>query len=249
MNDYYDDKEFSYDRYWQNRQYEHASEVMAIHRMLGDKKFAETADIGGGFGRLTKIVAEFSERVTLVEPSEKMRAMAKAFLQGLPNVKIVAGSAHATSLTNGSQNLVLSVRVLHHLTDLSPVFAEFSRITKPNGLLLVEYANALNIKARIRSLVSGKPILRTPVDLRSTANVIRHSIPFVNHHPEVVGKLLLQNHFTIKKVYSVSNLRMPWLKKILPIKLALALEYLLQKPLSWLYFGPSIFLLCERVDI
>lgn len=249
MSDFYDDKEFSYDRYWQHREYEHASEVLAIHRLLSKKKFARAADIGGGFGRLTKILAKYSEEVTLVEPSNRMRGMAKDFLRDISNAKIVAGSAKATSLTNASQNLVVSVRVLHHITDLPPVFSEFARITKPHGLLLIEFANSLNIKARLRSLISGKPILRTPIDLRSAGNIKRQSIPFVNHHPEVIFKLLVQNNFRVKQILSVSNLRSPFLKKLLPTQLVITLEYFLQIPLSWLYFGPSIFILSERVDI
>lgn len=249
MNDYYNDKEFSYDRYWQNRNYEHDSEVMAINRLLGDKKFANIADIGGGFGRLTKVLEEFGEEITLVEPSEKMRAMAKKYLEGLSNVKIIAGSTENTTLTKGSQNLVISVRVMHHLTDLSDTISEFSRITKPNGLLILEFANSLNIKARIRSLITGKPIMLTSVDLRSQSNIKRQSIAFVNHHPDTVVKLLTQNKFLIKNKLSVSNFRSPFLKKILPTKILIVLEYLTQNLLSKAYFGPSIFILAQRVDI
>lgn len=249
MEEYYNDQEFSYDRYWQNREYEHQSEVIAIQRMLSGKKFANTVDIGGGFGRLTKILAEISEEVTLVEPSAKMRTMAKDFLQSIPHVNLVSGSAVKTTLPTNSQNLVVSVRVLHHLTDLEPVLHEFARITKPKGLVLIEFANSLNIKARLRSLINGKPIMRTPIDLRSSSNIKRQSIAFVNHHPDTVLKLLEKNNLHIKKMLSVSNLRSPFLKKYLPRPLLMAVEYLLQFPLSWAYFGPSIFVLCEKVDI
>lgn len=249
MNDFYNDSDFFYDQYWQNRQYEHQSEVMAISRLVKNKKFANASDIGGGFGRLCRYLTEISERVTLVEPSDKMRSMAKSYLKSYENVKIVNGSSDQTSLPNASQNLLISVRVLHHLPDISSTIAEFSRVVKPNGFVIVEFANSLNIKARIRSLLTGKKITMLPIDLRSPENIKRGSIPFVNHHPKSVLQQLEKNGFAIISRLSVSNFRISFLKKIMPTSLLLALEYLLQIPLGWLYFGPSVFILAQRIDI
>jgi len=249
MTEYYNDTEFSYDRYWQHRQYEHQSEVLAIKRLLKNKKFANSCDLGGGFGRLTRHLTNYSENITLVEPSQKMRAMAQKYLADIQNIKIIAGNTEKTTLPLASQNLVLSVRVMHHIPELNNTFTELSKIIKPNGLLVLEFANSLNIKARIRSWFSGHPITRIPLDLRSRANVTRQSIPFVNHHPDVILQELTTHNFIIKRKLSVSNLRSPFLKKFVPLPALIALEYLLQIPLSWLYFGPSIFILAQKVDI
>ncbi len=249
MNDYYNDTDFFYDKYWQDRRYEHQCEVLAINRLIGNKKFANACDIGGGFGRLSRYLTDFAEQVTLVEPSEKMRVMAKSFLKTFTDVKVVNGSADKTSLPESSQNLLISVRVLHHIPEIASTISEFARITKPNGYVIIEFANSLNIKSRIRSLFTGKKIPLTAIDLRSQENIKRGSISFVNHHPTTIFSELEKNGFAIKNRLSVSNFRIPFLKKIIPTPILLALEYLLQVPLGWLYFGPSIFVLAQRIDI
>ena len=35
---YYDDIEFDYDRFWTGRQYEHKSELLALHKLGGNYK-------------------------------------------------------------------------------------------------------------------------------------------------------------------------------------------------------------------
>src|SRR3990167_9361785 len=118
MSSFYDDPEFSYDQYWQNRSYEHQCEVLAIQKLLAGKHFETAADIGGGFGRLTKIIRDYADQVLLVEPSAKMRQMAKA--QRPKGIKAQDGTIEKTKLEDQSQDLVTAFRVLHHIPDLKP---------------------------------------------------------------------------------------------------------------------------------
>jgi hypothetical protein len=55
--DYYDDPAFNYERWWAGREYEHKAEVIAIRRLLRGSHFGHAVDVGGGFGRLSIVLA------------------------------------------------------------------------------------------------------------------------------------------------------------------------------------------------
>ena len=242
MRSAYDDGSFSYSTYWLGRQYEHRSEVIALRRLLKGRRFPRAVDVGGGYGRLTPTLADYCQAVSVVEPSTKLRAVAAK------NFPVVAGTAQDTNLPASSQDLVASIRVLHHLPDLSPTFSEFFRILKPGKFLVIEFANSANFKARVRSFLNNRPLLLVPVDIRSPQNIKKKTIPFVNHHPLTVLKLLRRHGFRPLQILSVSNLRSTFLKRLFPLPLLLILESLTQSLLSSFYFGPSIFILATKVD-
>lgn len=246
MTAHYDDPAYSYAGYWQNRGYEHSAEIIAIRRLLTSCHFPALVDIGGGFGRLIPTLARYGSHLTLLEPSAKLRSQARKYLADLPRITVVSGTAEHTRLPAQSQNLAVIIRVFHHLPNLNPVFVELNRIIAPSGFVLFEFANSLHIKSQIKSLLTGTPILLTPLERRSPANIRRGTIDFVNHHPHTILKLLHQAGFTPIKILSVSNFRSPALKKTLPLKLLLILEEICQPLLSRLYFGPSIFILAQK---
>ncbi|MBI2587593.1 class I SAM-dependent methyltransferase [Candidatus Amesbacteria bacterium] len=242
MSAHYDDSAFSYTRYWQGREYEHQSEIIALNRLLSHLNFTTSADIGGGFGRLTPILARHSQKTLLIEPSARMRRLVPK------NQPVIAGTATHTHQPDASLDCAMLIRVLHHLPNLQPVFAEMARIIKPHSYLAIEFANSANFKSRLASWLSGQPILPTPVDLRSPGSIRKKYIHFVNHHPATVLKTLRLCHFEPLRLLSVSNFRSPLLKKILPLKFLLWLETISQSLLSGFYFGPSIFVLARRFD-
>jgi ubiquinone/menaquinone biosynthesis C-methylase UbiE len=243
---HYDDPNFSYVNYWQSRDYENLSEIEAINSLLKKQIFPQAADIGGGFGRLIPTILNFSKKVLLIEPSAKQRQIAKKSFTGIKTISVLPGTAEKTRLRDKSVSLITVIRVMHHLPDPLPAFNEFFRILKPDGILILEFANSKHFKAQILSLLTGKPILPIPIEKRSPSNIKKRTIEFVNHHPITIQKLLKRAGFEIDKTLSVSNFRSPTLKKILPIDLLVNLEKKVQSPLSGLYFGPSIFILARK---
>lgn len=239
---FYDDSEFSYLDYWKGRQYEHKSEIIALGTLLGTTTYGVIADIGGGFGRISKLLAKYAKQTILIEPALKQRTIAKEHLKGIPGVIIKPGTAEKTNLADQSVDMAVLIRVMHHLPDPDPALTEVHRILKNDGMAIIEFANSLNLKSRISSLISGKPILPAPIDKRRLVNIRKNTIPFVNHHPISFQKTLNRNGFRIVKMLSVSNLRG------LPIK-SLRLEKLLQPLLSTLFFGPSIFVLAKKTNL
>lgn len=247
MSSHYDDPDFFYDKYWQARDYEHSSEEIAIRSLIANQHFSKIADIGGGFGRLSKFLTPFSKKVVLVEPSQKQLNIAKEYLSGyLTLVDLQKGTAEKTCLPSSSVDMAIMVRVMHHLPDPMPAFAEISRILKPDGIFILEFANSTHFKAKIKAVLSGQPILLSPIERRSAANIRKQTIPFVNHHPSTLFKQLYKAGFTPIRTLSVSNFRSPFLKKFLPRPILLRLESCLQPMLSRFYFGPSIFILLRK---
>jgi ubiquinone/menaquinone biosynthesis C-methylase UbiE len=245
-NAFYNDDQFSYLTYWQSRKYEHESELFALKKLLGKQHFPSSTDLGGGYGRLSVFLSSISDHVNLIEPSSKQRQLAKSYLKSYPNVAILPGSDLQTELPSDSQDLVILVRVIHHLSDTSQVFAEINRILKPEGTAVIEFANSLNFKSKLRSMFMNQIISKSPIDLRSAQNQNQHTILFSNHHPETILKSLHAHNLLPQSQLSVSNFRSPLLKKIIPLPILLFLEKIAQTLLSSLYYGPSIFVLVKK---
>lgn len=235
-NQYDDDYKHNYLDYWKGREYENESEAIVLRSILKGKKFKHAIDVGGGFGRISKLLSEYAEKVSLVEPSKQQLEIAKDFLQKIDNVESVLSGAHKMPFEDGSVDLALVFRVIHHLPDPSEEFAEIARVLKKDGTFIIEFANSTHFKNRIEFGLKGKRISREPIDISSPGA----DIPFVNHHPKTVQKLLAHNGFELVNKYSVSNLRMPIFKKVLPRGIMLSLERIMQRPFSFVNFGPSV---------
>ena len=145
--------------------------------------------------------------------------------------------------------MVVIIRVMHHLKKLEESISVLSRIVKKGGYLILEYPNKRNWKAIIKEALQGNltfPLDIFPKDLRSKKSVRLKKLPFFNYHPDKIQSLLTAQGFSIIEKRSVSNLRSGPLKKALSIDTLLFLEKYLQRPLAFLSFGPSIFILARK---
>lgn len=241
--DQYNDPEHNYLDYWDERQYEHDAEEIAIRRMLKNKRFGHIVDVGGGYGRICPILKRFADQVTLAEPSSQQLDIAKDFLGGKKGIDMVLAQADKLPFKDESIDLVTVVRVIHHLPDPTEEFAEIARILKPGGYLFIEFANYANFKNRLKYVLKAKRMPHEPVDISTHDS----DIPFVNHNPKTVRKQLAHAGLQVEKVLSVSNLRSTKLKKMFSKGTLLALERAAQVPLAKSYFGPStVYLLKKR---
>ncbi|MDE1941476.1 MAG: hypothetical protein KGI66_05120, partial [Patescibacteria group bacterium] len=68
----------------------------------------------------------------------------------------------------------------------------------------------------------------------------------VNHVPHEISLILTTVGFNILAKKSVSNLRWPLLKKVLPASVLLFVEKRVQRPLAGIWFGPSAYFLARR---
>lgn len=246
--DQYDDLSHNYLRYWDGREYENAAEEMAIRRLLKNKHFNKTIDVGGGYGRLSVLLEEFANEVTLVEPSRQQLDIADEFLKDHPGIDKQLMQADDLKFDDGSVDLAIMVRVMHHLPDPSAELKEIHRVLADNGLFILEVANYSHFRNRMKYFMRGKLLPKQPVDIRSAKNKLKDEIKFVNHNPKTVTKQLAHAGFKVIKTLSVSNLRSPTLKKIIPRSGLLMTENILQPTLSKMYFGPSVFFLVKKAN-
>jgi ubiquinone/menaquinone biosynthesis C-methylase UbiE len=245
--DQYNDPSHNYLHYWDGRDYENAAEEMAIKRLLKGKHFKKAVDVGGGFGRLCVLLEEYADNVTLAEPSQQQLDIAKDFLKDHPQVDRKLMQADDLKFSDGSMDLVTMIRVMHHLPNPEAELAEISRILSRDGYAIIEVANYAHGRNRLKHLLKGKKLPLEPVDIRSEANKQKKGeIAFVNHNPHTVIRQLAHAGLKVERVLSVSNLRSPGLKRIMPKGAMLAVENLLQSSLASTFFGPSVFFLVKK---
>ncbi|MEO5627673.1 MAG: class I SAM-dependent methyltransferase [Candidatus Saccharimonadales bacterium] len=244
--DQYNDPKHNYLHYWEGRDYENSAEVIAIKRFLKGKRFKQAVDIGGGYGRLSVLLSEFADKVTLAEPSQQQLDIAKGFLKDYPQIDRKLMQADDLKFADSSVDLIMMIRVMHHLPDPNPAFKEVTRALSDDGYYLLEIANYSHAQNRLKHAVKLQKMPTQPVDIRSAENRKASEIAFVNHNPKTVIKQLAHAGLKVEKTLSVSNLRSPALKKIVPESIMLSLEKVMQPSLAKMYFGPSTFLLVRK---
>jgi ubiquinone/menaquinone biosynthesis C-methylase UbiE len=246
---YYDDKDFNYEDYWANRDYEHLSEVKAIDKLLKGRHFKLALDYGGGYGRLSEPILKVSDKLIVSDPSTQQLDMAKAKHKGQKNVDYMLLTEEGKiPLVDKQLDLLLMIRVSHHLPIIDPTFKEINRVLEKGGLAVIEIANQAHIRNRTKSYLRLKKLSNEPVTVGTVANGIKDTTPFVNHNPNTIKNQLKESNFKILKTLSVSNLRSRSVKKMIGVKSMIKLEDKLQSTLSPLLFGPSIFFLVQKTD-
>lgn len=244
--DQYDNDNYNYLNYWSGRDYEHASEELAIKRFLKDSHFKNAADIGGGYGRLCVLLKNYSDHVTLAEPSKAQLDIAKNFLKDFKDIDQKLMQADDLKFDDESLDLITMIRVMHHLPNPIPELSEIYRVLSKDGIFILEVANYAHARNRVKHLLKRTKLPTEPVDIRSAENQREEEIAFVNHNPKTVIKQLDKVGFRVEKVLSVSNLRSPGLKKVVPQAVMLNLERVMQPTLARTYFGPSVFFLLKK---
>jgi ubiquinone/menaquinone biosynthesis C-methylase UbiE len=246
--DQYNDEKHNYLRYWDGRDYENESERIALRRLLKGKHFKHAADIGGGYGRLCVFLKDYAEQVTLAEPSQQQLDIGKDFLKNQKGIDMVLTQADDLKFKDKSLDLITMIRVMHHLPDPTTEFSEIKRVMTDDAYFILEIANYTHALNRVRHFLKGEKLPTEPVDIRSKKNRTKDEIAFVNHNPRTVIKQLAHEGLKVESILSVSNLRSPGIKKVLPQAVMLSFEKVMQKPLAKSFFGPSTFLVIRKAQ-
>src|ERR1035438_3538154 len=109
-----------------------ADAIAFLERECGLTSQSRVADIGSGTGLLSEPFLRFGCEVDGVEPNAEMRAAGQRLLAGWPRFHSIAGRAEATTLPNGSADLVSAGQAFHWF-DSDAARTEFRRILKPGG--------------------------------------------------------------------------------------------------------------------
>lgn len=243
---------YNYTSFWIGREYEHKSEVVALRAFLHKiHKIKTILDVGGGYGRLVPNYLFRARKAILSDPSSKLLKIARETFKGEKKLNFI----HATLSTLPSKirrhtiDVVVMVRVVHHISNLDVAFEDIGKLLKPHGYLIVEYANKRHLKATIKEMLGGNfmfPFDVEPVDIRSEINKKDKTIPFLNYHPDTIDALLEKHGYQIIEKRSVSNIRSTFLKSVLPVDFLVTLDRFTQRLFAGIAFGPSVFVLARK---
>lgn len=90
------------------------------------------ADVGSGTGILSQLFLGHGNPVFGIEPNAEMRVAGERYLANYARFKSVEGTAEATTLNDGSIDVIVAGNAFHWF-DRGPTRDEFIRILKPDG--------------------------------------------------------------------------------------------------------------------
>ena len=231
----YEDSTYRTD-FWEGRgrDYEDQIERGVLQRWLPSSG-ERLLEIGAGFGRLTNEYSGFKQVVLLDYSFSQLQYAREHF--GDDGYVFVAANAYKLPFQPGVFDGATMIRVIHHMADANLVLSQVRRVLTPEATFVLEHANKRNLKAIIRYAM-----------LRQVWNPFSHDpVEFVDlnfdFHPDHIKKTLESNQLAVKERIPVSYLRLGILKRIMPTRLMVMTDRLLQK--TGLLYSPSVFVKAE----
>lgn len=215
------------------REYEDCTEAIALQRLL-PKGGRLMLELGAGAGRNTQRYLGF-DRIVLLDYSRTQLERAQQRLGKSDKYMYVAADVYRLPFIDGLFDAATVIRVLHHMADAPKALGQVKNVLGSNGILILEYANKLNLKAILRYLVGRQkwsPFSLEPVE-------------FVNlnfdFHPKSIRNWLEHLGFSIEKTLTLSYFRVGLLKRLVPTSILVSLDSLLQWTGNWWQLSPSVF--------
>jgi len=247
----YELNNYSYDTFWVGRSYENQAELALLETIIKSVPNSQKQimmDIGGGYGRLTQLIAPHFRKAILADYSMIELSHGQKLLQQKGNVEFLALNAYCIPLKDNALDFIMSVRLIHHLAEPQLFFDQIARVLKPGGTFILEAAHKRHIVAFIKALIKGKLS-----DFWSSRPVK------IEHNPKdsqgiKAGQVSIVYAFGMKEIIEIANksglelvrtmpcsfFRHPLFKKIIPGSLLITFEKIMQK-LTFLTITPSIF--------
>jgi SAM-dependent methyltransferase len=222
-------------RFWegQGRDYEDQAERVALRRLMPPTG-STLIEIGAGFGRLAGEYTGY-DKVVLFDYSRSLLREAQAHWGHDPRFIYVAGNWYEMPFVNGRFATIVQIRTLHHAADAPALFTQLARIAQPGGSYILEFANKQNLKA----------ILRYGLRRQEWSPFDREPVEFValnfDFHPCWIRQQLELAGFHPGRTLTVSYFRLGALKRLVPIRLLVGLDRLIQLTGRWWQLSPSVF--------
>jgi SAM-dependent methyltransferase/DNA-directed RNA polymerase subunit RPC12/RpoP len=228
--------------FWgQGREYEDAVERAAL-RVLLPPTGRRLIEIGGGYGRLADLYRGYDEVVLFDYALSQLRQgyelWGEAGPGGRPRYTYVAGDFYRLPFAPGLFDTVTIVRTLHHAADAPAVLQGVAQILAPGGTFVLEFASKHNLKALLRYMVRRQdwsPFDREPVEF-ATLNF--------DFHPAWMRARLSEAGLRVQDVRTVSHFRLGLLKRLVPTRVLVALDRLLQPTGKLWQLTPSVLVRC-----
>lgn len=111
----------------------------AIREAVPPSGIETVVDLGCGTGRFTQLLSGvYDAEIVGVDPSQKMLAIAESLAGG--RIRFLQGSAESIPLPDRCADLLFLSMVWHHIGDVEKAFAEFTRVLRRPGYVLLRAA-------------------------------------------------------------------------------------------------------------
>ena len=215
------------------REYEDAAEAVALRRLMppGGKLLLE---LGAGAGRNTPRYTGFV-RVVLVDYSRTQLEQAQRRLGTGGQYIYVAADIYRLPFAPGVFDAATMIRTLHHMADARRALAQVRETLQSGAIFILEFANKRNLKSILRyafrqqlwSPFSPDPVEFAPLNF--------------DFHPATVRAWLKYCGFLVERQLTVSHFRMGLFKKLVPLKLLVAMDSAAQLTGNNWQLSPSVF--------
>jgi ubiquinone/menaquinone biosynthesis C-methylase UbiE len=223
-------------RFWETgeRNYEDGCEAYAL-KSLVPKGGEIMIELGAGAGRNTSRYNGFKQ-IVLLDYSRSQLEQARERLGESERFLFVVADIYRLPFKDQIFDSATMIRVLHHMADTKAAIKQIRNVLSPGATFILEFANKRNLKAILRYVFhqqtwnpfTSDPIEYTPLNF--------------DFHPRTIFSLLTEMNFIIEKKLTVSHFRIKLLKKIVPTKILILADSLLQWTGALCQFTPSIFI-------
>ena len=221
--------------FWEKggREYEDAAEEIALARLL-PASGRLLLELGAGAGRNTPRYRNF-ERIVLLDYSLTQLQQARQRLGDGARYTFVAADIYQLPFVSGLFDTATMIRTLHHMTDARRALDGVRQVLQNTAVFILEFANKHNLKAILRYTFRRQewsPFTPEPVEFAPLN---------FDFHPSTVHAWLRQSGFAIERQLAVSQFRVGFLKRTLPLRMLVKLESWMQPAGSWWHLSPSLF--------
>ena len=221
------------------RAYEDQSEAIALSHLLPAEGGKRLLELGAGAGRNTPRYKNY-QQVVLVDFSTTQLKQAVDRLGISSRFRYIAADIYRLPFAPSSFDAATMIRTLHHMADAPLALKNVEEALCGQAIFILEYANKRNLKSISRYLFGQQ----------KWSPFSPEAIEFVklnyDFHPKTVQAWLTALGFHIESQRTVSHLRLGLLKKMLPLKLMVWLDSVLQPTGSLFQLTPSVFLRARK---
>lgn len=221
-----------------DRAYEDRAEAVALRRLLpsGGMRLLE---VGAGAGRNTGRYVGY-QQIVLLDYSATQIAQAHERLGDRPDLVYVVGDVYRLPFGPSVFDGATMIRTLHHMAEPALALRQIGDVMAAGGALVLEFANKRNVKAILRWFLrrqAWNPFDRAPIEFAALN---------FDFHPAAVSEWLAGAGFGLERRLAVSQFRQALLKRLLPLRLLVGLDALVQRPGGLWPVSPSVFVRARR---
>jgi SAM-dependent methyltransferase len=217
----------------QGRDYEDRTERVALRRLMPTSG-VRLLEVGAGFGRLTREFDGF-QQVILLDYSRTLLQEAQQLLGAHQRFVFVAADLYHSPIADASCDAATMIRVLHHMVNAPAALHQVRQALTPGATFVLEYANKRNLKAMLQFMLNQRE--DNPYTLKPYEFV---ELNF-NFHPAFIRHILTHLGFDTTRTLALSYLRIGLLKRMVPVRILVMLDALLQHSSAVYNASPSVF--------